>query len=138
MKSTPDGVWIEAPDARDQISDLKLGRMLTVDEYAEVATGPAEQTLATLYRLYEETLAAQDLTDFDDLIFRAVRLLQSDVQVRRHWQGEYAAVLVDEYQDIEPAQELLIHMIAAPEDLLFASATRISASMRGAGPASSG
>ena len=119
MKDTPDGVWIEAPDARDQISDLKLGRMLTVDEYAEIATSPAERTLATLYRLYEETLATQDLTDFDDLIFRAVRLLQTDEQVRRHWQGEYTAVLVDEYQDIEPAQELLIHVIAAPEDLLL-------------------
>jgi len=119
MDETPDGVWIEAPTAKDQISDLKLGRMLTVDEFAEIATSPAERTLATLYRLYEGELAEQERTDFDDFIFQAVRLLQRDGEVRRHWQGEFTAVLVDEYQDIEPAQELLIQMLAAPEDLLL-------------------
>jgi DNA helicase II / ATP-dependent DNA helicase PcrA len=119
MDATPDGVWIEAPAAKDQISDLKLGRMLTVDEFAQIATSPAERTLATLYRLYEEHLVEQERTDFDDFIFQAVRLLQRDAGVRRYWQGQFTAVLVDEYQDIEPAQELLIQMLAAPEDLLL-------------------
>ena len=119
MDATPDGVWIEAPDARDQVSGLKLGRMLSVEEFESIASGPAEQTLATLYRLYEEELAAQDRNDFDDFICGAVRLLQRDAAARRHWQGEFSAVLVDEYQDIEPAQELLVQILAAPEDLLL-------------------
>ena len=33
-------------------------------------------------------------------------------------------MLVDEYQDIEPAQELLVQTLAAPHDWLFAWATR--------------
>ena len=119
MDATPDGVWIDAPAAKEQVSDLKLGRMLTVDEFAEIAASPAERTLATLYRLYEGELVEQERTDFDDFIFGAVRLLQRDVEVRSHWQGEFTAVLVDEYQDIEPAQELLVQMLAAPEDLLL-------------------
>ncbi len=119
MDATPDGVWLEAPAAKEQISELKLGRMLTVAEFAEIATSPAERTLATLYRLYEGELSEQQRTDFDDFIFGAVRLLQSDDEVRRHWQSEFTALLVDEYQDIEPAQELLVQMLAAPEDLLL-------------------
>lgn len=119
MDATPEGLWVDAPDARDRISDLKLGRMLTPEEFDQVAAGPAEQTLAKLYHLYEEQLEVADRNDFDDFIFRAVRLLQTDAAVRRHWQGEFTAVLVDEYQDIEPAQELLVQILAAPEDLLF-------------------
>jgi DNA helicase II / ATP-dependent DNA helicase PcrA len=119
MDATEDGVWIDAPDARVQVSDLKLARMLTVQEYEDVASSPAERTLAKLYRLYEDSLVEQDQTDFDDLIFHSVRLLQRDRNARRRWQGEYTAVLVDEYQDIEPAQELLIHTISSPEDLLL-------------------
>lgn len=119
MDATEDGVWIEAPDARDQVSNIKLGQMLTVDEFAAIAASPAERTLAALYRLYEAALVEQDRNDFDDYIFGAVRLLQQDAEARHTWQGEYTAVLVDEYQDIEPAQELLVQMLAAPEDLIL-------------------
>ena len=119
MDGTPEGVWIEAPASKEQISNLKLGRMLTVDEFDAVAAGPLENTIATLYRLYEADLERQQRIDFDDLIFKGVRLLQVDSKHRMHWQGEFTAVLVDEYQDIEPAQELLVQMLAAPEDLLL-------------------
>ncbi len=119
MDQTEGGVWIDAPDAKEQVSSLKLARMLTVDEFAATASTPAERTLATIYRLYEETQEQENRTDFDDFIFGAVRLLQRDPAARRHWQDQYTSVLVDEHQDIEPAQELLIQMLAAPEDLLF-------------------
>ena len=119
MDETRDGRWIEVPDARELISDLKLGQMLTVEEFASTDKAQDDPTLATLYRLYEDDLAAQGRTDFDDYIFRAVRLLQGDAAVRQRWQGEFMAVLVDEYQDIEPAQELLVRILAAPEDLLL-------------------
>jgi DNA helicase-2/ATP-dependent DNA helicase PcrA len=119
MDETPDGRWIEAPDAKELISDVKLGQMLTVDEFASTEMAQEDPTLATLYRLYEDHLAEQGRTDFDDHIFQAVRLLQHDPAVRRRWQGEFTAVLVDEYQDIEPAQELLVQIMAAPEDFLL-------------------
>jgi len=119
MDATEEGVWIEAPAAKEQISDLKLGLMVTVEEYSRSAIGPAELTVAELYRLYEADLEERGGVDFDDFIFRSVRLLQDDAAARRHWQGEFTAVLVDEYQDIEPAQELLVQMLAAPEDLLL-------------------
>ena len=39
---------------------------------------------------------------------------------RERWQAKFSQVLVDEYQDIEPAQELLVQILAAPQDGLFA------------------
>ncbi len=53
------------------------------------------------------------------MIFLAVRLLRSDRVARERWQSAFEHVLVDEYQDIEPAQELLVRILAAPHDDLF-------------------
>ena len=117
--ATDNGIWIDAPEAAERISDLKLDRMVTVDEFAAIASGADEETLAELYRRYEDQLAEQRQTDFDDYIFQSVRLLQRDPQVRGKWQRTFSAVLVDEFQDIEPAQQLLIQILASPEDLLF-------------------
>ena len=46
-------------------------------------------------------------------------VLRSDPELRRRWQARFDRVLVDEYQDIEPAQELLVRVLAAPQDCLF-------------------
>jgi superfamily I DNA/RNA helicase len=53
------------------------------------------------------------------MIVLAVRLLRTDRRARQRWQSAFQHVLVDEYQDIEPAQELLVRMLAAPHDDLF-------------------
>lgn len=45
--------------------------------------------------------------------------LRSDPELRRRWQARFDRVLVDECQDIEPAQELLVRVLAAPQDCLF-------------------
>jgi superfamily I DNA/RNA helicase len=44
---------------------------------------------------------------------------REDSSVRGRWQSAYQYVPVDEYQDIEPAQELLVRLVAAPHDQLF-------------------
>ena len=94
--------------ARDLISGFKLADML-----------PPERAGHPLYSAYEDELRRRNQLDFDDLIARSVRLLQGDVDVRRRWQHRFHRVLVDEYQDIEPAQALLVGILAAPQDSLF-------------------
>jgi len=113
------GEWIDAPDAKEAISDIKLGQMLLPDEALRRARTTEQRTVARLYELYEEMLREQNSLDYDDLILRSVRLLREDASVRTKWQGRWEFVLVDEYQDIEPAQELLVRILAAPEDGLF-------------------
>jgi DNA helicase-2/ATP-dependent DNA helicase PcrA len=117
-----DGVWFDAGDAKAKISDLKLGQLLIADEHAatvtETSDGP-HRTLAALFVAYEELQREAGRLDYDDLILRALRLLQDDAALRRSWQDRFEHVLVDEYQDIEPAQELLVRVLAAPHDKLF-------------------
>jgi DNA helicase II / ATP-dependent DNA helicase PcrA len=66
-----------------------------------------------LYEAHQEHLRVNDQLDFDDLILNAIRLLRINDGVRGYWQSRYQHVLVDEYQDIEPAQELLVRLVAA-------------------------
>lgn len=114
------GVWIDPADAQAQIAGLKLGRLLTAAEWRQRAPDdPQSRTLATLYGLYEQELRSESCHDFDDQIFLAVRALRADTDLRARWQGRFDRVLVDEYQDIEPAQELLVQILAAPQDSLF-------------------
>jgi DNA helicase-2/ATP-dependent DNA helicase PcrA len=120
-KASPDSEWIEPPLARGMVSAIKLGLLLTPREYRPRAPADATgQTLATIYGLYEQELASQNANDFDDLIFLSLRRLRRDAQLRERWQRKYDHVLVDEYQDIDPAQETLVQILAAPQDGLFA------------------
>jgi DNA helicase-2/ATP-dependent DNA helicase PcrA len=120
-KASPDNDWIEPPVARGMVSAIKLGRLLTPREYRTHAPADSTaQTIATIYDLYEQELASQNTNDFDDLIFLSLRRLQRDEQLRERWQRRYDHVLVDEYQDIDPAQETLVQILAAPQDGLFA------------------
>lgn len=120
MDSLEEGVWIDAPLASELVSDFKLAKMWDPQDARRNATTDREHTAAEIYRIYEQHLEEAGRNDFDDLIIGAVRLLQLNVAVRSKWQAKWDTVLVDEYQDIEPAQELLIRLVAAPQDSIFA------------------
>ena len=114
------GTWVEPADARAAISGIKLGLLATPREFAEQADGhPDGETLAIIYEHYERQLTEGRVHDFDDLMLGAVRALREDADLRRRWQSRFGQVLVDEYQDIEPAQELLVRILAAPQDGFF-------------------
>jgi ATP-dependent DNA helicase Rep len=66
---------------------------------------------ARAYANYGEALAAYQAVDFDDLIVRVVELLERNADVRARWQAKCAHVLVDEYQDTNPAQYRLLRAL---------------------------
>ena len=75
------------------------------------ATDDDEIIAARAYSNYGEALAAYQAVDFDDLIVRVVELLERDADVRARWQAKCAHVLVDEYQDTNPAQYRLLRAL---------------------------
>ena len=78
---------------------------------------PAEAT--AVLRTYEELLRARGAVDFDDLVVRAARLLETDASLRLRWQSRFEHVCVDEFQDVDAAQLRLVRLLAAPDDNLF-------------------
>jgi ATP-dependent DNA helicase Rep/DNA helicase-2/ATP-dependent DNA helicase PcrA len=49
--------------------------------------------------------------DFDDLLFQAVRLLEDNSEIRKHYNWRFRHILVDEYQDTNPAQFRLLRLL---------------------------
>ena len=67
---------------------------------------------ARAYAGYGDALAAYRAVDFDDLIALPVALFERDAAARARWQARCAHVLIDEYQDTNPAQyRLFRHLV---------------------------
>ncbi|MCL2567839.1 MAG: UvrD-helicase domain-containing protein [Oscillospiraceae bacterium] len=67
---------------------------------------------AEVYVEYAKRLRKADAVDFDDLLFLTVKLLQTDEEVRRHYQRQFRYVLIDEYQDTNNLQYLFANLLA--------------------------
>ena len=64
------------------------------------------------YETYQHLLRVQYLVDFEDLIFRAVYLLENDPDIRSRYVNRFSDIFIDEYQDINAGQYRLIRLLA--------------------------
>jgi DNA helicase-2/ATP-dependent DNA helicase PcrA len=83
------------------------------DAFVEKATSFIAERVANVYTEYQRRLAESNSLDFDDLIVRTIDLLERDKATREKYQSKFEYVLVDEYQDVNPAQYRLIALLAA-------------------------
>lgn len=89
-------------------------RDLTADEYEAQATAAGRRpgmrlsTVADAMRRYATAKRAAGVLDFADLLAVCARLLEDDDEVAGAVRRQYAAFVVDEYQDTDPAQQRLL------------------------------
>jgi len=80
------------------------------------ATGTERlRILAAVYLAYQRRLEQARMVDFRDLVSGAVEVLQSNAAVRERMRSKFRLVLVDEFQDVDPAQFELLRLVAPPE-----------------------
>ncbi len=94
-----------------QISDAK-NKLRDADAYGKLVGSFFEQTVADAYRLYEQELHRMNAMDFDDLLVRAVNVLELFPEVRERYQSAFRWVLVDEYQDTNAVQYRWLQLLA--------------------------
>ncbi|HIK20494.1 MAG TPA: DNA helicase PcrA [Synechococcus sp. M44_DOE_062] len=70
------------------------------------------RTIAQVYEIYEDQLAANNALDFDNLIWIPVQLFRQNEQVLAYWHQRFRHILVDEYQDTNRTQYELIRLLA--------------------------
>ena len=92
-----------------KISELKnLGKLLP-----EARPQPEKEAqIRRVFEKYEAALERNNAFDFDDLILKTVTILTSHPEVLKKYQRMYDAILVDEYQDINPKQYELVSLLA--------------------------
>jgi DNA helicase-2/ATP-dependent DNA helicase PcrA len=94
-----------------QISDAK-NKLRDADAYGRIVGSFFEQTVADVYRSYERELHRMNAMDFDDLLVRAVNVLELFPEVRERYATGFRDVLVDEYQDTNHAQYRWLQLLA--------------------------
>jgi superfamily I DNA/RNA helicase len=100
----------------DAFSRLKLDIAVTAEE---VGRDPEPGPIARAFLAYEQALADAGGLDFDDLVARALRLLEARPRLLGRWRESCAQLLVDETQDVDRSQLRLALLLAAPANNVF-------------------
>lgn len=87
--------------------------LVSPEECARFAGDFIEETVASVYSLYQRKLLFNNAVDFDDLLYLVVELLEKHADVRTGYQEQFRHILVDEYQDTNRAQYELVRILAA-------------------------
>jgi ATP-dependent exoDNAse (exonuclease V) beta subunit len=74
-----------------------------------------QQELAGATARYQALKNTTGALDFADLLARARDLIKSDEAVRRHLQGKFTRLFVDEFQDTDPIQAEMLLLLAADD-----------------------
>jgi len=101
---TPAAIHHEISDAKNKLRDA--------EGYGQLIGSYFEQTVADVYKLYESELHRMNAMDFDDLLVRAVNVMELFPEVRERYATAFRHVLVDEYQDTNHAQYRWLQLIA--------------------------
>ena len=82
------------------------------------ANAKERENLLDIARQYQLALDSRQAVDFDDLLLRAIELLECSVAAQRFADKHFKHVLVDEYQDTNGTQYRLLRLLA-PHGNLF-------------------
>jgi DNA helicase-2/ATP-dependent DNA helicase PcrA len=98
LKTLMSGSTREAQQAAEGISRIKN------------FLGSTDGGIQQLYDSYQSALVRQHACDFDDLIGIPITLLEN-ADIAKTYQKRFTHIIVDEYQDINPAQYRLLSLL---------------------------
>ncbi len=81
-------------------------------EYADHAKEYTEETVAQVWEKYDAILAKEKALDFDDLLLKTAKLLETHEKIRMHYSSIWKYVHVDEYQDTNRVQYKITKYLA--------------------------
>lgn len=85
--------------------------MVDPNLYAGSGSSPTQAAAAKVYPLYNKALKDAGALDFDDLILKAVHMLEKAPNIRAKWRDQFRYVMIDEYQDTNAAQYKLVKLL---------------------------
>ncbi len=104
QKTSPNAV-------RSTISGAK-NELISSLEYPRYARGYFQESVAKIYLEYQKILDRNHALDFDDLLLKTIQLFQVEPAILTRYQIQFRYILIDEYQDTNPAQYLISKYLA--------------------------
>lgn len=106
---------INDPSKIRSIISREKGDFVSLIDYRKKVATAQMDIVASVWRIYDEELRKQKAVDFDDLIVRAVHLLDENTEIRNFYQKRFKYVHVDEYQDTNGSQYAFVKLLVNKE-----------------------
>jgi DNA helicase II / ATP-dependent DNA helicase PcrA len=105
---------INDPSKIRSIISREKGDFVSYTSYKQKVATAQMDIVASVWRIYDEELKRQKAVDFDDLIVRAVHMLEDHADIRAQYQNRFKYVHVDEYQDTNGSQYAFVKLLINP------------------------
>ena len=70
-----------------------------------------DEIVSRVYETYQKTLNSNSALDFDDLLMKAVQLLQNSKETHDYYSNKYEHLMIEEFQDTNIAQYTLMKLL---------------------------
>jgi DNA helicase II / ATP-dependent DNA helicase PcrA len=91
----------------------------TLEQLAHTHWQDAAEHMRHLFETYNNRLRSSNSLDFDDLLLKAVAVLEKVPELRKYYGNWYRYILVDEYQDTNRPQYQLLRLLTTSHRNLF-------------------
>jgi len=96
---------------------LAKNNLITVDEFKELYVGDKTMLkIADVFESYDKEKSKRMLYDFDDLLVETYQLLKENKGIREKYREIFRHLLVDEFQDTNPAQMGILKLLIGNSD----------------------
>ena len=92
------------------IDNLK-NKGITIDNLKVNKYRKHDEELRKVYSTYQIELLRLNSVDFGDLILHCITIFKKNIKILKTYQNLFKFILVDEYQDINPIQQMWIHFL---------------------------
>src|SRR6266404_361106 len=115
VKRAASDLGMDAATARQQLAriDRWKNASLLPDEVRVGEYDVPGKAALSVYRRYQAALQASNAVDFGDLIVRVLELFKKREDILQGYAGRFRHILVDEFQDTNPAQYQLLRLLAS-------------------------
>ena len=91
---------------------LAKNNLVIAEEFKDIHAGDATMAkIAKVYETYEKEKEKRMQLDLNDLLMETYLLLKEKEETRRKYQEQYTHILVDEFQDTNPAQMEILRLL---------------------------
>ncbi|BBH54595.1 ATP-dependent helicase [Fluviispira sanaruensis] len=123
VKSKIDKIKNQGLTPEEYLHELKHNPELSFQEQRQQFRNFGEQydpeIIQKIYSLYQSTLKKQNAMDFNDLLLVMFKTLENKPHVLESLQNRFRYFLIDEFQDTNPIQFKLIHLLSSKSQNLF-------------------
>jgi DNA helicase-2/ATP-dependent DNA helicase PcrA len=80
---------------------------------------PQERECLRLFEIYERKMRTMYALDFDDLLLKAIEILEKFDDIKQKWVRRIDHILIDEFQDTNDVQYRLVKLLMKPSTHLY-------------------